>query len=349
MDTESKGTTGQGASSPDNQVAEATKPPSGAGSASDESEAKGQSPLKPDQSSETTPDRESVSKSQSEEEEKEPKRPPLLEILRDKPKARAFAVIGLGILMVVALMGGLAAWYFGYPWLWQIGFSPLSWAAIPAVFGMLFLLYAPGAAYLPFKWLNQVLQLYVDEQAEAELTRVFRDAQAKQEALEEQLAKEDQAHLVTILQYSQAQLREYYAIGLGQTQRSFRYSVIAMWLGFFILIGGIAIYLFPIEQIGLKAPTAGVNTLVIGSGTIVEFISALFLWVYRRSIKQLTYFYNRQIHAHNVLLSYRISDTMADPDVPKKMIVEHILQRVWSPEDLEATSGKGFLDFVKKS
>jgi hypothetical protein len=273
---------------------------------------------------------------------------PFLEILRGAPRLRLFVVIGLGILILVGLIGAFAAWYFGYPWLWQYGFSPLSWKAIPAAFGMLFLLYAPAVAYLPFRGLNQVLQLYVDEQAEAELTRVFRDAQAKQEALEEQLAQDDEAHLVTILQYSQAQLREYYAIGLGQTQRSFTYSIIAMWLGFFILVGGIALYLLPVEQIGLKTPTAGINILVMGSGAIVEFISALFLWVYRQSIKQLTYFYNRQIHAHNVLFCYRISDTMTDPDVPKKTIVEHILQTVWSPEDLEAPTGKGFLGFMKK-
>lgn len=271
---------------------------------------------------------------------------PIMAFLNSSPKLRLIVVTVLAIFTLTAFVGGLAVWYFGYPWIWDWGFSPtITWKVIPGAFMMLFLIYAPGIAYFPYVLLNKVLALYVNEQAETQLTRVFRDAQSRQEALEKKLEEEDQGHLVSIIQYSQAQLREYYAIGLGQTQRSFRYSIIAMWLGFIILLGGLALYVFPVENIGLKAPTAGVNTLVIGSGAIVEFISAMFLWVYRRSVGQLTYFYNRQMHTHNILLSYRISDTMTDKDTTKKLIIEHILNKVWSPQTIEAPSSKGFARF----
>lgn len=43
-------------------------------------------------------------------------------------------------------------------------------------------------------------------------------------------------------------------------------------------------------------------------------------------MKQLTYFYNRQIFIHNSLFAFRIAQSMKDSDAAKKEIVDKILE-----------------------
>ena len=58
----------------------------------------------------------------------------------------------------------------------------------------------------------------------------------------------------------------------------------------------------------------------------MELVSALFLFIFRSSTNQLTYFYNRQIFIHNALLSYKMATSMEEPDTAKRMIIEKILE-----------------------
>lgn len=84
-----------------------------------------------------------------------------------------------------------------------------------------------------------------------------------------------------------------------------------------------------------------INVLIIAGGGIIELISALFLWVYRNSIAQLTYFYNRQMHTHNILMCYRIAHTMDKPDDTKRHIVEKVLECTWVLERPAMQGAKG--------
>src|SRR3546814_11380074 len=52
------------------------------------------------------------------------------------------------------------------------------------------------------------------------------------------------------------------------------------------------------------------DTLVLITGVVIEFIAAAFLWVYRFSIQQQTYYYRRQIRLHNALLAHRLTGDM---------------------------------------
>lgn len=148
-----------------------------------------------------------------------------------------------------------------------------------------------------------------------------------------------------LLRYSRVQLEAYYEIGLTQTQRSFRYSVIAMWIGFSVIVSGIVIRVVDLGKFGVRPLDSDVSTLIIVSGAIIEVISALFLWVYRSSIRQLTYFYNRQLYNHSVLMSQRIAETMTSADEVKKTIIEQLLDRSWTFEPDTLPSGKSLLSF----
>jgi len=86
-------------------------------------------------------------------------------------------------------------------------------------------------------------------------------------------------------------------------------------------------YVGPVEKIGLKVPSQDFRILVMGGGVIVEFISVLFLWVYRSATDQLTHFYNRQMQTHTSILCFRIASTMetAKADDTKGAIVDKVL------------------------
>lgn len=162
---------------------------------------------------------------------------------------------------------------------------------------------------------------------------------------------EDPARLLPLLAYSAEHLQAYYKLGLRQARWSFFISVIAMLVGFLFLLGGFVITsLDPsiLLKLNLSRPqnTQDIRLVIIAGGAIIEFVSALFLWVYRSSIGQLTYFYSRQIHTHNVVLCYRIAASMKEPDEAKRIIVEKVIERTWMPERIEPTGAKWFRRFI---
>src|SRR3546814_5992769 len=120
-----------------------------------------------------------------------------------------------------------------------------------------------------------------------------------------------------MLSYSRAMLNEYYAIAMSQAQRSFRYCLIAMWLGFLVLIAGVLDNFVPLTEIlfpgssgttvqgiaGQGHVSSDPDTLVLITGVVIEFIAAAFLWVSRFSIPQQTYYYSPQITLNHRILA----------------------------------------------
>jgi hypothetical protein len=184
------------------------------------------------------------------------------------------------------------------------------------------------------------LSLAIEDAAVQQAQQTVRETE--QEAIS-RFEQTDAAGLLPLLKYSRAQLEAYYAVGLSQTRKSFFNSVLAMWLGFILLLVGIALYVGPVEKIGLKPPTQDFKVLIMGGAAIIEFISALFLWVYRSSTAQLTYFYNRQMHSHTSILCFRIASTMetAKADDTKREIVQKVLDWTSMPARPPLIGAKG--------
>jgi len=268
----------------------------------------------------------------------------IIRFLRKNKNWRNAALITSLISVILGIMAYGAIWYWVIPVVWRWGFDPISRNAILSVLGLLFLIFLPvGLIFSLFSVPIDIIKLYLEEQ-ESELSKKIdkmKDAQSEVEEELKAIEKNDPIGLTQLIRYSRLQLEAYYTIGLSQTQRSFRYSVIAMWIGFIILLGGIIQHVIPMEKLNLKPPSSDVNVLILVGGAIIEIISALFLWVYRSTIGQLTYFYNRQMHTHNVLLGYRIATTMQNSDDTKKVIVEKILDQMWTPERIAPQGAEG--------
>jgi hypothetical protein len=254
------------------------------------------------------------------------------------------------VLVTLTVFGLLAFLALGYlcifvwlPMLWAWGFDPLTWKAILSVLGAIYLVIIP---FMPFAFLGDtvagVLKLYAED-AEKEFTDRMNEIEQKQQNYESKLNEKDTEGLIPLITYSRIELEQYYKIGLSQTQKSYRYSITAMWLGFLIIAFGILSYIVPTKYINENLVSGNLQLLTIASGIFTEFISALFLWIYKSSVNRLTYFYNRQVFIHNALLAYKISNTMTDPDKAKTIIVEKILDYgvTSNKESFISLSGKG--------
>jgi hypothetical protein len=237
-------------------------------------------------------------------------------------------------LLVSAFLAAIIAlsyicWIWLLPMAWNWGFAPTTWRGILSVIFAFYLVLIPFCPfYFVQKPASDILDLFLEAQEEKRTRQVQENLtrlQGNQVPIDSDQLRDDKSSLMPIIHYSRKQLDSYYSIGLEQTERSFRYSIIAMWIGFLVIVVGIAIVLMP----SATARTTDLHIITIASGTVIELVSGLFLWVYRSSIKQLNYFYDRQMVLHSILLCDRISGGMTNPDAMRKLIIENILENTW--------------------
>ena len=88
-------------------------------------------------------------------------------------------------------------------------------------------------------YISKIISWYVEEES-AQAEETIKKYEKEEEKIAEEIRKKDDAALLPIIRYSGETLKTYYAISIKQTNRSFLFSVIAMFIGFFIILIGIA-------------------------------------------------------------------------------------------------------------
>jgi len=269
----------------------------------------------------------------------------LRRLVVDAKHPRPILVAGWTItaLTFLAVLGAAyLCWYLFPPQLWK--WATLQWWHwLPAVFGFCFLFAIPTWVGWGAMSLTSFLADFSLSVADSALHKAQQAVRETEEEAIRRLEQTDGAGLLPLLKYSRAQLEAYYQIGLSQTRRGFFNSVLAMWLGFILLLVGVALYVVPMQQLGLKSPSQDFRILIMGGATIIEFISALFLWVYRSSTAELIHFYNTQMHIHTSILCFRIADTMepAKSDDTKRAIVDKVLDWKSMPDNPPLVGSQG--------
>ena len=274
---------------------------------------------------------------------------------RLRPWALAATVAGcfLGLAILVLI------WWTWVPGLYEslvTEFSKQHWrtATVYAAGMALAVFLSLAVVGLVIPPLTKVLQSYAADSVR-EMNSKVEKARSAQDEVEEKLheiEKDDQSGLIQLVKYSRLQLEQYYVIGLHQTTQTFWFSITAMFLGFAVIMASVFPIVIPslfnTKQIGMNP---NVNIVVAVSGLIIEVISALFLWMYRSSMAQLTYFYNRQMYLHNVLVCVRIASGMKSGDEVKSLdakalIVTKILDSTWTVDRPSAPDSRGLKDVV---
>lgn len=255
-----------------------------------------------------------------------------------KPTGKVLTLVGL-VLLILSAFAVLAylCWIVWLPDLWGWGFAEHDWKvlrAAAAVFGAMYLILIP---LFPFtygpKVLGPLLAFYVRDRS----LQKAEEASEEQIELEQKLIQDDTTGLIELVKNSRLQLQEYYYKGHSQAEKSFRYSILAMWIGFGVIITGVAAYIFQIFGTSSSSSTDDVHILTVASGAVIEIVSALFLWVYSRSIRQLTYFYDRQSYNHHIIMCTKIAEKADKSDDIRKLIVERVLEHSWAFSEEEST------------
>lgn len=217
-------------------------------------------------------------------------------------------------------------WLVWLPQLWAWGFEPIRWTCVFSFLGCMTLLSVP---IYPWAFSSEMLSLMFDTYTsltEREKRSRLEKLENKREKYEKELNDADDNMLIPLINFSKFELEEYYQTNKRQSRRSYANSVMAMWIGFAIIIFGLVVFMVPMPYLNQKFMNDNsLKTLTIGSGIIIELISALFLWIYKSTNEQLTYFYNRQIYVHNALFAFYIAKTTGNTDESKNLIIAKIL------------------------
>jgi len=263
-----------------------------------------------------------------------------------KPRLLYFAWVVVAVAWIGSFSLLWVCWLLGKDlWLWA-GDGLLRIAA--AIIGSAILFFIPVWGWMLVASLTRVVANSTFTSDAQTIAAVHERVRETEEDALQRLETTDEAGLLPLLRYSRAQLEAYYVMGLAQTRRSFVNAVIAMWLGFAILLAGVALYIGPVEQFGIRRPSGDFNLIILSSAVIIEVISALFLWVYRSTIGQLTFYYRLQMHSHTAILCFRIGDTMGQSDEAKRAIVDRLLESTLLPERPPLSGSKGLVSLLSR-
>ncbi len=116
-------------------------------------------------------------------------------------------------------------------------------------------------------------------------------------------------------------LDRYYRLVEAQTSRSFTTSIVTGLIGFALVAGGLAIGLSDAESQHLSYVSAG-------AGLFTEFISAVFFYLYRRTVRQLKDYHDSLLSVQRVLLAFKAIDDLSDEDQKVEMlrlVIDHLM------------------------
>ncbi|WP_299126048.1 hypothetical protein [uncultured Tenacibaculum sp.] len=116
-------------------------------------------------------------------------------------------------------------------------------------------------------------------------------------------------------------LSAYYTLVKTHTQQSFKVSLMTGVLGFVLISIGLVLgFQFKeFEKIGYIAS---------GSGIFVEFISGVLFYLYNKTVRQLKEYHDSLINVQNILLSFKLIESIQDEKSKSEMIGKMITRLV---------------------
>lgn len=138
-------------------------------------------------------------------------------------------------------------------------------------------------------------------------------------------------------------LATYYQTVLDHTQKSFETSRIVAIAGFVLILFGMAAAMFFPER-GTSVPV-----LSGAAGVATEFISAIFFYLYNRTVSQMKEYHQSLLMVQNILLALKLVGDTTDPDRKAKMLETLLQFLVGPPRVWEETSSKPPTTKTKKN
>lgn len=115
------------------------------------------------------------------------------------------------------------------------------------------------------------------------------------------------------------EIREYFTISKKHAKSSYRFSILASIIGFFMI--GIAMYEVFHEN------RADLTIIGVVSGAISEFVAGLVLWIHNKSAMQLNYYYDSLHENEKFLAAINMADKLSE-EKREEMYIEIIRKQI---------------------
>lgn len=141
---------------------------------------------------------------------------------------------------------------------------------------------------------------------------------------------EDTLSLANLFVFNRTLMNEYHSITKGQSEKSFRYSQIASFVGLFVLVSGASVAVVPVPAL-TKIAVAGLAAI----GTAISgFISRTFLRSHELAISQLNNFFRQPLVSNYLLMAERLANNLPSEakGVANLKIIDRIIESASSAE-----------------
>jgi hypothetical protein len=147
---------------------------------------------------------------------------------------------------------------------------------------------------------------------------------------------DDALSLPNLFGFNRTLMDEYHSITKGQSERSFRYSQVASFIGLFVLGAGASVAFTPVSDITriTVGGLAGVGTVISG------YISKTFLRSHELSIRQLNNFFKQPLISNYLLMAERLTNELGveSKSQARLLIIEKIIESARNAEGSSAFS-----------
>lgn len=114
---------------------------------------------------------------------------------------------------------------------------------------------------------------------------------------------EEEEYFTKLIHGNLKNIEEYYTLVKQQTEKSYQLARFGVVAGFVVLVAGIAL-----SFKGLNPTTV----LTIASGTLIEFISAVFFYLYNKTVQQLNVYHDKLIDVQDTMLALKVAEGIKD-------------------------------------
>jgi hypothetical protein len=110
-----------------------------------------------------------------------------------------------------------------------------------------------------------------------------------------------------LIQINLKNMEQYYTMVGTQTDKSYRLTRSAAIIGFAVLIAGVIIGL-------VQQSAKGVPAATMAGGAVIQFISAIFFYIYNRTIRQLDVYHERLVSVQDTMLALKVAQVITNPE-----------------------------------
>jgi len=139
----------------------------------------------------------------------------------------------------------------------------------------------------------------------------------------EQLVNKEDEYFAKLINVNLSNIEAYYLLVKSQSDNSFRLTLASAFAGFIVLMAGILLSFS-------KGTDNSATTITIASGVLIEFISAIFFYLYNKSVIQLNSYHDKLIDVQDTMLALKVSQDIKNDESLKNQTLKYLTEALTS-------------------